>query len=152
MVTIPLSNSDLPPAGVDDHPEEDGDDQAGQVASYQVGLVGSKVGLGALEHLGQVGDEDEQVVGDAEAVPDQPEDKVDPGLGPDPVDEQAAGGDAHDGQGHPETPGDRDHHRLDVLLVHHHQSEASHQCVDEEEEVDNVAGEADPCDDQASCP
>ena len=108
--------------------------------------------LCAGKHLGQVGDEDEEVVGEAEAVPDQPEDKVDPGLGPDPVDEQAAGGDAHDGQGHPETPGDRDHHWLDVLLVHHHQSEASHQCVDEEEEVDDVADEADPCDDQASCP
>ena len=113
------------------------------------------MGLCAGKHLRQVGDEDEQVVGQAEAVPDQPEDEVDPGLGPDAVDEQAAGGDAHDGQGHPEAPGDSDHNGLHALLVllvvDHHQPEPGHQCVDEEEEADDVEAEADASDDEGAC-
>ena len=106
--------------------------------------------LCAGKHLGQVGDEDEEVVGEAEAVPDQPEDKVDPGLGPDAMDEQAGGGDAHDGQGNPKAPGDGDHNRLHALLVDHHQSETGDQRVEKEKEADDVAAETDAGDDEGA--
>ena len=112
--------------------------------------MGTQVLLCAGKHLGQVGDEDEEVVGEAEAVPDQPEDKVDPGLGPDAMDEQAAGGDAHDGQGNPKAPGDGDHNRLHALLVDHHQSETGDQRVEKEKEADDVAAETEAGDDEGA--
>ena len=108
-----------------------------------------------MEGLPHVRSEDEDVEGEAEAVPDQPEDEEDPGLGPDAMDEEAAGGDAHDGQGHPKAPGNSDHNRLHaflvLLVVDHHQPEPGHQCVDEEKEADDVEAKADASDDEGAC-
>ena len=69
-----------------------------------------------MEGLPHVRSEDEDVEGEAEAVPDQPEDKEDPGGGPDPVDEQARGRHTHDRESHPCAPRDRAHHRRCVPL------------------------------------
>ena len=100
----------LPPHRVDNDPEVAAEDDPAQVAHDQVELVRAHLEVGAVEGLGHVRDQDEDVEGEAEAVPDQPEYEEDPGRGSDPVDEQTAGGHPNDGETHPSAPGNGAHH------------------------------------------
>ena len=68
----------FPPHRVDNDPEVAADHDPAQVAHDQVELVRAHLEIGAVEGLGNVPDEDENVEGEAEAVPDQPEHKEDP--------------------------------------------------------------------------
>jgi len=106
-------------------------------------------GLGAVESLRHVRDEDEDVEGEAEAVPDQPENEEDPGGRPDPMNEQA--GCSHTHYREPDTCAPRDcaHHRRCVSL-HLHDPKVDDECVEKEEEADDVANEAEAGDDQGA--
>ena len=100
----------LPPHRVDHDPEVAAEHDPAQVAHDQVELVRAHLEVGAVEGLRHVRDQDEDVEGEAEAVPDQPEYEEDPGRGSDPVDEQTAGGHPNDGETNPGAPGNGPHH------------------------------------------
>ena len=106
----------LPPHRVDHDPEVAAQRDARKVAKDHVELLRPDDGLGAVEGLQHVRAEDEDVEGEAEAVPDQPEDEEDPGRGPDPMDEQARRGHSHYGETDPRAPRDRPHNGRCVSL------------------------------------
>ena len=72
--------------------------------------------FGVIEGLSHVRDKDEDVEGEAEAVPDKPEDEVDPGGGSDSVDEQAGRGHTHYRETDPCAPRDCAHNGRCVSL------------------------------------
>ena len=100
----------LPSHRVDNDPEVAADHDPAQVAHDQVELVRANLEVGAVEGLGHVGDKDEDVECETEAIPDQPEYEEDPGKGSDPVDEQTAGGHPNDRETNPGAPGNGPHH------------------------------------------